>query len=105
MVTLRLDETVEHKNRFTQKWTIVDDDHQHHVVSESEWDDVNVVSGGECIFNIGETQICAGQIVALAISVMPNPTEDGESAVIDDAWIDEVIKNGISRDSLIVVPN
>jgi hypothetical protein len=105
MIVLRLDETIEHQGRFKQKWTIIDDKHQHHVVSDSEWGDMNIVSGGKRIFNVEETQICAGQIVASAISVVSNPTEDGESVIIDDAWVNEIIKNGVSRDSLLIDPS
>jgi len=101
---LRLDETTEMGGWFYQRWVIIADGDEHQVESRSQWGCVDITKGGERLYDVAGTPICAGQIVGCAISVLPGPVEDGDNTTIDAEWLDRVCESGVRRDCLTESP-
>ena len=101
MTKLRLDRTTQHGDWFLQEWTVISDD-EHRVVSNSKWGSVQIEDGGDRVFDIAGTPVCAGQMAGCAISMGHGPTEDGEECPIDAAWIEGAVASGVNRADLAV---
>ena len=90
MIKIRLDSTTQHGARFAQEWTITDHDNtEHGVQTDSEWGDIDVQDGGDREFDVEGTPVSARTIVEAAISAALGPTQDGEEANIDAAWLEQ----------------
>ena len=92
---LRLDKTMK-SDLFIQEWTIINGSNEHKVISESEWGHVEIVSGGDKKFKIGDHIVTASDIIGITISTIPLITNDGEYCEIDENWIKECAKYGIT---------
>lgn len=81
---------------FRQEWEI----DGHTVVTDAEWGNVDIVSGGSLTGTIDGRQMNLGHVVATVISTGTGPCSDGETGLLDAEWVASITEMGVDPDML-----